>query len=228
MFDKVVIISQDQELYHSLVSNGNKELVITCQKFYKRNNTYIESSNLYIIKDSELKERSLNMIENIRSTDIITPILFLSEQSRKKMRVFEKIQAIQKGVDEYLAYPLSTEEILASICALIRRSKYTSFTNILSIHRELIINTKCRKIYLKGQEILFTKLEYNIIYYLAANLNRAVTYKELYEAAWHKKYLCDDMNIMAHIHRIRKKMEPDPKHPKYIQNVYGVGYRLVS
>lgn len=91
-----------------------------------------------------------------------------------------------------------------------------------------IINPGSRKIYLKGEEISFTKLEFDIIYYLASNQNRAITYKELYEAVWHKEYLCDDMNIMAHIHRIRQKLERDPKHPEFIQNVYGIGYRFAS
>lgn len=81
---------------------------------------------------------------------------------------------------------------------------------------------------MKGEEISFTKLEFDIIYYLASNQNRAITYKELYEAVWHKEYLCDDMNIMAHIHRIRQKLERDPKHPEFIQNVYGIGYRFAS
>lgn len=57
--------------------------------------------------------------------------------------------------------------------------------------------------------------------YLIFHLNKAVSYKELYEAVWEKEYLHDDMNIMAHIHRIRKKMGDDTKNPLYIQNVYG-------
>ncbi len=188
----------------------------------------IEPSNLYIIKDSELKERSIHLIEYIRSVNIYTPILFLSGRKTEEKRVYEKIQAIQIGVDEYLACPQTPEEIWASISALIRRSKYTYVEDVLSIHRELKINPRCRKIILKGKEIPFTKLEFNIIYYLATNKDRAVTYKELYEAAWQKEYLCDDMNIMAHIHRIRQKLEADPKHPRFIQNIYGIGYRFAS
>lgn len=228
MFDKIVIISQDNQLYHSLLNVNNKELEIKSQNFYTKKTTWIEPSNLYIINDSELRERSVHLIEYIRSVDISTPILFLSGQKIEKKRIYEKVQAIQTGVDEYLACPQAPEEILASINALIRRSKYTSFEDVLFIHRELKINPKCRKIYLNEEEISFTKLEFNIIYYLAANRNRVVTYKELYEAVWHRKYLCDDMNIMAHIHRIRKKIESNLKEPKYIQNVYGIGYKIVS
>lgn len=77
-----------------------------------------------------------------------------------------------------------------------------------------------------GREIPFTKIEFDIVKYLAFQNGRAVTYKELYEQVWKREYLLDDMNIMAHIHRIRKKLEWNPKEPVYIRNVYGIGYRF--
>ncbi len=83
-----------------------------------------------------------------------------------------------------------------------------------------------RQVFLKGKEIPLTRMEFDIVQYLAMQNGRAVTYKELYEAVWHSEYLFDDESIMAHIHRIRLKLETDKKHPFYIQNVYGVGYRL--
>lgn len=65
-----------------------------------------------------------------------------------------------------------------------------------------------------------------IFHYLLLCLNRSASHKELYEAVWKKEYLRDDMNIMAHIHRMRKKMGDDIKNPRYIQNVYGIGYMV--
>ncbi len=75
-----------------------------------------------------------------------------------------------------------------------------------------------------NKECIFTRTEFAILNYLIWNLNRAVSYKELYEAVWEKEYLHDDMNIMAHIHRIRKKMGDDTRKLRYIQNIYGIGY----
>lgn len=83
-----------------------------------------------------------------------------------------------------------------------------------------------RKIFRENVEILLTKTEFDIVQYLASQYGRAVTYKELYENVWKHEYIFDDQNIMAHIHRIRKKLEPNPQKPIYIQNVYGVGYRF--
>lgn len=228
MFGKVVVISQDIGLYHSIEKCISKQFEIVYQAFPYDGGELIGATILYIIKHSIFTERSLCVVKSIRLRDDFTPILLLSEQIEREQKVKEKVRAIEAGVDEYLAYPQATEEIIASVRALIRRTKHILDGNTLSIKQGFIINLGSRKIYLKGEEISFTKLEFDIIYYLASNQNRVITYKELYEAVWHRKYLCDDMNIMAHIHRIRQKLESDPKHPEIIQNVYGIGYRFVS
>lgn len=228
MFGKIIVISQDVGLYHSIKKCISKQFEIVYQSFPYAGDELIGPTILYIIKDSIFTERSLCAVENIRLRDDFAPILLLSEQIEREQSVKEKVRAIAAGVDEYLAYPQTTEEIIASMRALIRRTQRILDGNTLSIKQGFIINPGSRKIYLKGEEILFTKLEFDIIYYLASNQNRVITYKELYEAVWHGKYLCDDMNIMAHIHRIRQKLESDPKHPEIIQNVYGIGYRFVS
>lgn len=225
---KIALISHNNELFYSMNKNSNIRFEVIYHTFsYIKKNPY-ETVSLYIIQDKIFTYRSLCMVNRIRSLDNLTPILFISEQKNKKIRISEKIQAIESGVDEYLSYPQTIEEIIASIQALIRRTERITDKNIITVKNEFVINSGSRKIIMKGQEIPFTKLEFNIIYYLASNKNRAVTYKELYEAVWQKEYLCDDMNIMAHIHRIRKKLEADPKHPKYIQNVYGIGYRFAG
>ena len=76
------------------------------------------------------------------------------------------------------------------------------------------------------KDLAFTKTEYSIFHYLLLRLNRSVSHKELHEAVWKKEYMHDDMNIMAHVHRMRKKMGDDRKNPQYIQNVYGIGYMI--
>ena len=69
-----------------------------------------------------------------------------------------------------------------------------------------------------------TKIEFDIFYYLFRKEGDVVSHKELYERVWKREYTHDDTNIMAHIHRLRGKVEKDPKNPKYICNQYGIGY----
>lgn len=82
----------------------------------------------------------------------------------------------------------------------------------------------CRKLYINNVEINLTKKEFDIFHYLFQKKGIVVTPKELYENVWKQEYISDDTNIMAHIHRLRYKVEEDPKKPKYICNQYSVGY----
>lgn len=81
-----------------------------------------------------------------------------------------------------------------------------------------------RILYIDDTEINLTKKEFDIFTYLFQKRGAVVSHKELYEMVWKREYLHDDTNIMAHIHRLRGKVEKDPKKPKYICNQYGVGY----
>lgn len=231
MAARVIVISKDNNLCCALreTLNGQYELSHLLYSRDNLQNMQIETSAvLYIVEAEKFSLENKALIWQIKKTSNMVPILFLSRQSDSKKKVKEKVCAIESDVDEYLAYPQTIDEIIASMKALIRRTQRLSENKILLLKQEFVINPESRQIYLKGKEIPFTKLEFEIIYYLALNQERAVTYKELYEAVWHKEYLCDDMNIMAHIHRIRQKLEPDPKHPAFIQNVYGIGYRFAS
>lgn len=81
-----------------------------------------------------------------------------------------------------------------------------------------------RNLYINNTAISLTKKEFDIFTYLFQKRGAVVSHKELYEMVWKREYLHDDTNIMAHIHRLRGKVEKDPKKPKYICNQYGVGY----
>lgn len=81
-----------------------------------------------------------------------------------------------------------------------------------------------RKLYINDIKINLTRKEFDIFYYLFEKKGDVVSHKELYERVWKREYIHDDTNIMAHIHRLRGKVEKDPKNPKYICNQYGIGY----
>ena len=136
------------------------------------------------------------------------------------------VHAIRSGADGYLISTQSADEIAAEAIALIRLQQRIKERPEIWTYEDIQIIPDRRQVFRQGQEILLTPIEFDIVYYLAVQNGRVVTYKELYEAVWHSEYLFDDESIMAHIHRIRRKLEPDRKHPFYIQNVYGVGYRF--
>lgn len=90
----------------------------------------------------------------------------------------------------------------------------------------LKINLNSRKVYENKREILLTKIEFDILVYLATYPDRVFTYQQIYESVWGEPYYNEKGNIMIHIRHLREKIEPDPSHPQYIENVRGVGYRF--
>lgn len=180
---------------------------------------------LCIIDMIRFTDRSAELVREIqKKTDI--PILFISGAKLHTKQKEETILAIQCGVDEYLDSSKSTEEIAVRVWALIRiQKRVKEKPGIWNFHDIEIVPDR-RQIFYQGIEIMLTKIEFDIVCFLAEQNGRVVTYKEIYEKVWHCEYLHDDGSIMAHIHRIRLKMENDIKNPVYIQNVYGIGYRF--
>ncbi|WP_394684111.1 winged-helix domain-containing protein [Schaedlerella sp.] len=170
-------------------------------------------------------DESAELIREMRRT-ANAPLLFISGAKTEETRRKEIVQAIQSGADGYLVNTQSAEEIAAEAKALIRLQTRIKNNPEIWDYKGLQIIPDQRQIFLEGKEILLTRIEFDIVHYLAAQNGRAVPYQELYEAVWQSEYLPDHGGIMAHIHRIRGKLETDTRNPHYIRNVYGVGYRF--
>ncbi len=135
-------------------------------------------------------------------------ILYHRIREHKSGRI---LQAIQSGADGYLVNTQSAEEIIAEAKALIRLQTRIKNNPEIWHYEGLEIIPDKRQVFLGGKEILLTRIEFDIVYYLAAQNGRAIPYQELYEAVLHNEYLPDHRGIMAHIHRIRGKLETDAK-----------------
>ena len=229
MYHKIVIFSEKLELYYFMIKCFGAENEIVRYEYgsfpekEELGSLLEKSDGVMMDADSNFKE-SLKLVRRIRICGFTGFILFISRTEDRQEQVGEKVSAINAGADEYLCYPQTNEEIAASVKALLRRF-YGTGTGVLEIGgKPFQISLKERKVYMDGVELPLTKTEFDIVNYLVIHRNRAVSYKELYDAVWEKEYLHDDMNIRAHIHRIRKKMGDDARKPRYIQNVHGIGY----
>lgn len=212
----------DKSLYYLLAS----QYKIDFQEMLKNDiNILSVEYDLCIIEMQEFTNESRKVIHEVRRK-IYAPIFFLSGTTHTILQRKEIKYAIENGADEYMGSPIFEEEVIARIQALIRIQCRFKGTTSAWEYRKLQIIPGRRQIFNDGEEILLTKIEFDILCFLAQQNGRVVTYKELYEAVWNREYLQDDGNIMAHIHRIRQKIERDIKKPEYIQNVYGVGYRF--
>lgn len=141
----------------------------------------------------------------------------------------EKIAAIEAGADEYIQWPNTISEGVASCRALIRR--YTelnrqeqSHTNILS-RGSIFISVDYHKVFINTQEMDFPRREFDLFYLLSSNPGRVFTQKQLYELIWNGDYVPTENSLHSCLRRIRRKLEAVHA-PCSIQNVRGVGYRF--
>lgn len=127
--------------------------------------------------------------------------------------------------------PFSTIEFIARVKAQLRR--YTYLNQIAVQVMEKKINIKgleideiSRVVKIYGQTINVTKTEYDILHLMAAAKNRVFTIEEIYESVWNERAYESNNTVMVHIARLRNKIEENPKEPRFIQNVWGVGYKI--
>ena len=96
------------------------------------------------------------------------------------------------------------------------------------VYKGLELNVLERNVNLNKKQVPFTSQEFEILFFLASYPGQVFTHRQIYEAVWGKEYFRDEGNVTAHIGRIRKKIEPDPRNPIFIQTVRGIGYKFAK
>lgn len=154
------------------------------------------------------------------------PIIMLSAKSQD----MDKIWGLSSGADDYMTKPFNPLELIARIKSQLRR--YTKL-NVPQARREheievdeLTINTLTREVKLQGRDIKLTPREFAILELLARNRGIVWSIEKLYETVWKEAYFDSDNTVMVHIRKIREKLEENPRKPKYIKTVWGVGYKV--
>ena len=155
------------------------------------------------------------------------PVIMLTA----KVEDGDKIMGLTIGADDYITKPFNPLEVVARVKTQLRR--YTSYNNPNKNEeqnefdiRGLIINRENHKCFLFGKELQLTPTEFSILWYLCEHRGTVVPSEELFEAVWGEKFLNSNNTVMAHIGRLREKMNEPAKNPKFIKTVWGVGYTV--
>lgn len=154
------------------------------------------------------------------------PVLMLTAKSDEN----DKVSGLRFGADDYLTKPFSINELMARVNSLIRR--YTALNPAIGKELDNIIlngmqiDKNNRIVTISNMPVELTGKEFDLLVFLSENKGRVFTKKQIYTQVWEEEYAFDDSNIMSFISKLRKKIEPDPEHPYYIQTVRGVGYRF--
>ena len=153
-----------------------------------------------------------------------SPILVLSVKNSDS----DKIKALDEGADDYLTKPFSAGELLARVRALLRRVNAPSAALPPIVVEDLEIDIPHRIVKRAGEEIDLTRIEFDILAYLAQNPNYIVTSKMLLDHVWGPEYDKDTQTLRVHISNLRKKIESIPSVPRRILTEPGIGFRFTT
>jgi DNA-binding response OmpR family regulator len=151
------------------------------------------------------------------------PILMVTARSGES----DKLLGLELGADDYVTKPFSTAELVARVRALLRRSTGTVTERVLEVGG-LRIDPGRRAVERDGGAVPLTTLEFDLLYFLAARPGRVFSREALMEHVWGSDRVVDDRSIDSLMSRLRKKLEVDPSRPRYLQTVWGAGYRFAE
>lgn len=231
MSEKILIVDDEKEIA-DLIEVYLKNDGYTVHKFYNG------MGALKCIEETELDLAIIDImlpdIDGFRICQKIRekfyyPVIMLTA----KVEDGDKIMGLTIGADDYITKPFNPLEVVARVKTQLRRyvrynnlaGKRTAKTSEYDI-RGLLINKDTHKCCLYGKELQLTPIEFGILWYLCEHQGMVVSSEELFEAVWGEKFLNNNNTVIAHIGRLREKMNESAKKPKFIVNVWGVGYTI--
>ncbi|MCD7736953.1 MAG: response regulator transcription factor [Lachnospiraceae bacterium] len=228
-------------MYNILVCDDEKEIVdaieiYLVQEGFQVFRAYDGEQALAILQQQEIhllildlmmpKMDGLHAIMKIREKSSI-PIIILSAKTQDT----DKVLGLNLGADDYVAKPFNPLELIARVKSQIRR--YTNFGAAEPENSELVyttgglrINDDRKEVTVDGEPVKLTRIEYNILLFLVKNKGKVFSIDQIYEAIWKEEAFGADNTVTVHIRHIREKIEIDPKNPKYLKVIWGIGYKV--
>jgi len=222
-----------------LVCDDDKE-ILDAIEIYLTNERYtvLKASNgieaLDIIEEKEIhliimdimmpKMDGLRATMKIREANNI-PVIMLSAKAEDT----DKIMGLNMGADDYITKPFSPLELIARVKSQLRR--YTTLGSLETKSNVfktggLVVDDESKIITVDGEEVKLTPVQYKILKLLTANVGKVYSIDEIYEKVWKETAFNPENTVAVHIRKIREKIEINPKEPKYLKVVWGIGYKV--
>ncbi len=226
---RILVVDDDREIVKAI----EKLLVIEGYEVIKAYNG-LEAMDILISNNVQLilldvmmpKLDGLSATMKIREKKNI-PIIILSAKSEDS----DKILGLSMGADDYVTKPFNPEELVARVKSQLRR--YMHLGDMGNVVRSsqitvggLCLDTETKQLTVDGEEIKLTAKEYKILELLMGNPGIVFSSERIYERVWNEAAYAVENTVMVHIRRIREKIEINPKEPKYLKVVWGIGYKI--
>lgn len=223
-----------------LVCDDDKEIVdaieiYLTQEGYRVRKAYDGQQAVELLEKEDIQLLIIDVmmprLDGIRATLKIRekssiPIIILSAKSEDA----DKILGLNIGADDYVTKPFNPLELVARVKSQVRR--YTKLGNIAGVGQNVFriggleVNDERKQVTVDGDEVKLTPIEYNILLLLIKNPGRVFSIKQIYESIWNEEALAAENTVAVHIRHIREKIEINPKEPRYLKVVWGIGYKI--
>ena len=228
-------------MFNILVCDDDKEIVdaidiYLSQEGYHILKAYDGLQAIEIMKKEEVHLILLDImmpnLDGIRATRKIretssVPIIMLSAKSED----VDKILGLNIGADDYITKPFNPLELIARVKSQLRR--YTQLGNLATEEKEavyvcggLVVNDDLKTVTVDGEPVKLTPIEYNILVLLIKNQGKVFSIEQIYENIWNEEAIGADNTVAVHIRHIREKFEINPREPRYLKVVWGIGYKI--
>ncbi|MBR5785065.1 MAG: response regulator transcription factor [Clostridia bacterium] len=223
----ILVVDDDKEIVDSIAIflSGENYTVIKAYDGIEALDALSENDVHLMILDIMMpKLDGIKTLMKLRETRNI-PVVLLSAKSEDA----DKILGLTAGADDYVTKPFNPSELVARVKSQLRR--YTALGSIAKQNEEIVIDGLCinienKTVRVDGEDIRLTPIEYKILELLARNRKRIFSAEDIYRNVWNEETAVGDNTIAVHIRHIREKIEINPKEPKYLKVVWGIGYKV--
>jgi len=223
----ILVVDDDREIVESIV-------IFLRGEGYKVFKAYDGIEALEALADNEIhlmildimmpKLDGIKTLMKLRESRNI-PVILLSAKSEDNDKIF----GLTAGADDYVTKPFNPSELMARVKSQLRR--YTTLGSIGKQNGEIVIdglcvNTEQKTVKVDGENVRLTPVEYKILELLVRNRGRVFSAEDIYSNVWNEDTVVGDNTIAVHVRHIREKIEINPKEPRYLKVVWGVGYKI--
>jgi DNA-binding response OmpR family regulator len=187
-----------------------------------------KAPDLVILDVMMPKLDGFTVCERVREFSAV-PIIIVTARGQDQ----DKVRGLDIGADDYLTKPFSVDELLARVRAVLRRSQLSATQSGLGLRSaltigDLTIDFAQHRVVLANREVDMTPVEYRLLAYLAQNAGRVITQDLLLEHVWGEEYVGESHLLQVNVNRLRRKLEQDPAHPRYLLTKTGIGYLFTT
>lgn len=234
-------ILEGERMYNILVCDDDREIVKAIEIYLKKEGynvvkAYNGQQAMDLLNKMEIHllliDVMMPVLDGVRATMKIrenngVPIIILSAKSEDN----DKILGLNIGADDYITKPFNPMELIARVKAQLRRyillgNDRPEGADDIYQNGDLVIDDTRKEVKVLGEVVKLTPIEYNILKFLVKNKGIVFSIKDIYENIWQEDAICAENTVAVHISHIREKIEINPKNPRYLKVVWGVGYKI--